>query len=177
MGGGQLFLTEYTAPANGGFVALAARMPGVIRELTIDARDEFMVQSGGFLAGTRDVEVSLGLQKRLGAGIFGGAGLIFQKLSGDGRAWVALSGEVVEYELPAGQSLLVHPAHLALYVGSMELDFATVKGVKNKIFGDSLMMAEIHGPGHVWLQSLTMAKLADSLEPYLSDKSGGNNNE
>ena len=113
MGGGQLFLTEYTAPANGGFIALAAPMPGVIQELTIDPQDEFMVQSGGFMAGTRDVEVSVGLQKRLGAGIFGGAGLVYQKLSGNGRAWVALNGEIVDYELQAGQSLLVHPAHLA----------------------------------------------------------------
>lgn len=172
VGGGQLFMTEYTAPGGGGFVALAAPMPGVIKELTIDARDEYMVATGGFMAGTRDVEVSVGLQQRLGAGIFGGAGLVFQKLSGSGRAWVALSGEIVEYELQPGQSLLVHPAHLALFLAQMELNFATVKGVKNKFFGDSLMMAEIHGPGHVWLQSFTMAKLAEAIQPYLPDRSG-----
>lgn len=175
VGGGGLFLTEYTAPPTGGFIALAARMPGVIQELTIDAQDEFMVQTGGFVAGTRDVEVSVGLQKKLGVGIFGGAGVIFQKLSGQGTAWVALSGEVVEYDLQPGQSLLIHPAHLALYLGSMELNFASVKGVKNKFFGDSLVMAEVHGPGHVWLQSMTMAKLAEALEPYLPDKSTGSN--
>ncbi|MGI9052498.1 MAG: TIGR00266 family protein [Ilumatobacteraceae bacterium] len=174
VGGGQIFMTEYTAPAAGGFIALAAHMPGVIKELTIDAQDEFMVQSGGFMAGTRDVEVSVGLQKKLGAGIFGGAGLVFQKLSGSGRAWVALMGEVVEYDLQPGQSLMVHPAHLALYLGTMELNFASVKGVKNKFFGDSLMMAEVHGPGHVWLQSMTMAKLADALQPYLPDRSNNN---
>ena len=76
----------------------------------------------------------------------------------------------------AGQSLLVHPAHLALFEATMELNFATVKGVKNKFFGDSLMMAEIHGPGHVWFQSLTMAKLAEAIEPYLPDRSGGTDN-
>jgi len=171
VGGGQLFMTEYTAPASGGFIAMAARLPGVIKELTIDPQDEFMVQAGGFVAGTRDVEVSVGLQKKLGAGIFGGAGVVFQKLLGRGTAWVALTGEVVDYQLPAGQSLLVHPAHLALFDSSMELTFATVKGVKNKFFGDSLMMAEIHGPGHVWFQSLTMAKLAEAIAPYLPDRS------
>ena len=176
VGGSQLFLTEYTAPASGGFIAMAARMPGVIKELTIDPQDQFMVQSGGFVAGTRDVEVSVGLQKKLGAGIFGGAGVVFQKLSGNGTAWVALTGEVVDYQLAAGQSLLVHPAHLALFEATMELNFATVKGVKNKFFGDSLMMAEIHGPGHVWFQSLTMAKLAEAIEPYLPDRSSGTDN-
>ena len=84
---------------------------------------------------------------------------------------------LVEYDLEAGQSLLIHPGHLAMYRAEMTLEFATVKGVKNKFFGDSLMMAEIHGPGHVWLQSLTMAKLAEALEPYLPDRStGGDNN-
>src|SRR5436190_5895929 len=77
LGGGQLFLTEYAAPSSGGFIAFATRMPGVIRELSIDPADEFMVQAGGYVASTSDVEVSVGLQKRLGAGIFGGAGLVF----------------------------------------------------------------------------------------------------
>ncbi len=52
----------------------------------------------------------------------------------------------------------------------MALEFATIKGVKNKLLGDSLMLAQIHGPGHVWLQSMTPAKLAQAIEPYLPDK-------
>ena len=117
LGGGQLFLTEYTAPANGGFVAFTARLPGVIRELRIDPADNYMVQSDSYTCSTPDVEISVGIQKKLGAGIFGGAGVIFQKLSGNGTAWVQLSGEIVEYDLVAGQSMLVHPGHLALYPG------------------------------------------------------------
>ena len=171
VGGGQLFLTQYTAGSAGGFVAFAAQLPGTIRELTIDPADEFMVQGGSYMASTADVEVSVGLQKKLGAGIFGGAGVVFQKLAGNGTAWVQLAGEIVEYELAAGQSLLIHPGHLALYRANMQLEFASIKGVKNKFFGDSLFLAELHGPGHVWLQSMTPAKLAAAIEPYLPDKS------
>ena len=171
LGGGQLFLTEYTAPANGGgFVAFTAKLPGVIRELQIDPADHYMVQSDSYTCSTPEVEISVGLQKKLGAGIFGGAGLVFQKLSGNGTAWVQLSGEIVEYDLERGQSLLVHPGHLALYRAEMELSFASMKGVKNKLFGDSMMLAQIHGPGHVWLQSMTPQKLASAIEPYLPDK-------
>jgi len=170
LGGGQLFLTEYTAPSEGGFVAFTANLPGVFRELRIDRADNFMVQSESYACSTPDVEISVGLQKKLGAGIFGGAGLIFQKLSGDGTAWVQLSGEIVEYDLQPGQSMLVHPGHLALYRAEMTLEFATVKGVKNKLFGDSLMLAKITGPGHIWLQSMTPQKLASAIEPYLPEK-------
>jgi uncharacterized protein (TIGR00266 family) len=170
LGGGQLFLTEYSAPPSGGFVAFAVQLPGVIRELRIDPADHFMVQSDSYMCSTPDVEISVGLQKKLGAGIFGGAGLVFQKLSGNGTAWVQLSGEIVEYDLQPGQSMLVHPGHLALYRAEMALEFATVKGVKNKLFGDSLMLAQIFGPGHVWLQSMTPQKLAAAIEPYLPEK-------
>jgi len=170
VGGGQLFLTQYTAPASGGFVAFAAQLPGTIRELTIDPSDEFMVQSGSYVASTRDVELSVGLQKKLGAGIFGGAGVVFQKLAGTGTAWVQLAGEIVEYDLKAGESMLIHPGHLALYRAEMQLEFASIKGIKNKFFGDSLFLAQIHGPGHIWLQSMTPAKLAAAIEPYMPDK-------
>ncbi len=175
VGGGQLFLTQYTASSAGGFVAFAAQLPGTIRELTIDTADEYMVQSGSYMASTPDVEVSVGLQKKLGAGIFGGAGVVFQRLAGSGAAWVQLAGEIVEYELQPGQSLLIHPGHLALFRASMHLEFATIKGIKNKLFGDSMFLAQLHGPGHVWLQSMTPAKLAAAIEPYLPDKSSSNN--
>jgi len=177
LGGGQLFLTEYTAPPAGGFVAFAAHLPGVIRELRVDAADQFMVQSGSYVASTSDVEVSVGVQKKLGAGLFGGAGVVFQKLSGNGTAWVQLAGEIVEYDLQAGQSMLIHPGHLALFRAEMGLDFASIRGVRNKLFGDSMLLAEIHGPGHIWLQSMTPAKLAAAIEPYLPNRSSSSDND
>ena len=129
-----------------------------------------MIQSGSYTASTPQVEVSVALQKKLGAGIFGGAGVVFQKLSGSGTAWVQLAGEITEYELKAGESLLIHPGHLAMFRAEMQLEFATIKGIKNKFFGDSLFLAQLHGPGHVWLQSMNPAKLAAAIEPYLPDK-------
>ena len=170
LGGAQLFLTQYTAPA-GGLVAFAAQLPGTIREVTIDPTDTFLIQAGAYTASTPQVEVSVALQKKLGAGIFGGAGVVFQKLSGSGTAWVQLAGEITEYELKAGESLLIHPGHLAMFRAEMPLEFATIKGIKNKFFGDSLFLAELHGPGHVWLQSMNPAKLAAAIEPYLPERS------
>jgi uncharacterized protein (AIM24 family) len=173
LGGGQLFLTEYSARTSG-FVTFAARLPGTIRELPIDAGDNYMVLSGSYVASTTDVNISVGLQKKLGADIFGGAGVVFQKLSGNGTSWVQFAGELTEYELAAGQSILVHPGHLALYRAEMQMEFASIKGVKNKLFGDSMFLAEVHGPGHVWLQSMTPAKLAAGIEPYLPQQRSSN---
>ena len=92
LGGGQLFLSQYTARANGRMLAMTTDLPGVIKELQIDPADGYMVQGGSYLASTPDVEVSAAIQQRLGAGIFGGAGVIFQKLHGNGMAWVQIAG-------------------------------------------------------------------------------------
>lgn len=175
LGGGQLFLTEYTAPARGGVLALAAQLPGTIRPLDIDPSHAYLVHAGAYTASTAQVEVSVGVQKRLGAGVFGGAGVIFQQLRGQGTAWVQLAGEITEYDLAAGESLLIHPGHLALFTAGMDLRFASIKGIKNKFFGDSLFLAELHGPGHLWLQSMTPDKLAAAIEPYLPDRSSDTN--
>lgn len=172
LGGAQLFLTKYTAPDTGGLVAFAAQLPGTIREIRIDGADSYMILAGSYTASTPDVEISVALQKKLGAGIFGGAGVVFQKLEGSGTAWVQLAGEITEYDLKAGESLLVHPGHLAMFHAEMQLEFASIKGIKNKFFGDSLFLAEIHGPGHLWLQSMNPAKLAAAIEPYLADRTG-----
>ena len=173
LGGGGIFLTEYAAPREGGFVGFAAQLPGTIREVRIDPAEEYMVLQGSYVASTSDVEISVGLQRKLGAGLFGGAGLVFQRLAGHGTAWVQLSGEIVEYDLEPGRSILVHSGHLALYRAETAVEFASVKGLKNKLFGDSMLLAEVKGPGHVWLQSMTPAKLAEAIEPFLPKPSSG----
>jgi uncharacterized protein (AIM24 family) len=57
------------------------------------------------------------------------------------------------------------------------VDFASIRGVRNKLFGDSMLLAEIHGPGHIWLQSMTPAKLAAAIEPYLPNRSSPSDND
>jgi uncharacterized protein (TIGR00266 family) len=169
IGGGQLFLTQYTADRDGSLLAFSTQLPGEIREVHIGPSDSYMITAGAHMASTPDVEVTVGIQKRLGAGILGGAGVIFQNLSGSGVAWVQVAGETVEYVLERGQSLLIHPSHLAMFHTEMSLEFATMRGISNKFFGDSLFLAELHGPGRVWLQSMTAAKLAAAIQPYLPD--------
>jgi uncharacterized protein (AIM24 family) len=63
-----------------------------------------------------------------------------------------------------------------MFRAEMQMEFASIKGVKNKFFGDSMFLAELHGPGHVWLQSMNPAKLAAAIEPYLPEKSSANSN-
>lgn len=166
--GGTMFLTEYTAKTGPGMVAFAARMPGTILPVRIDAGDEYLVHNTGFLCGTSGVQISVAFQRSLGRGIFGGEGFILQRLAGDAQAYVELSGEVVTYDLGPGETLRVHPGHVGMFQSSVSFDITTVPGIRNRLFGgDGLFLVQLKGPGRVWLQSMPLANLAHSLMPYM----------
>jgi uncharacterized protein (TIGR00266 family) len=166
--GSTLFMTEYSAPQATGKVAFAAKMPGHIRPISIDATKEWLVSRHGFLAATPNVVLQPALQQSLGVGIFSGNGFVMQRLSGQGTAWVELSGETVTYDLAAGEQILVHPGHIGLFEGTVSLNITQVKGIKNMIFGaDSIFLGQLTGPGKVYLQTLTLPALAHAIAGYL----------
>ena len=112
--------------------------------------------------------------RHFGTGLLGGFGMLLQKLEGAGHAWIELAGELSEYDLVAGQSLRVHPAHIGLVESGVTYELTTVPGIKNKIFGnDGLFLVRLTGPGKVWLQSLSLPMLAHSLQPYIVQPGGG----
>jgi uncharacterized protein (TIGR00266 family) len=166
--GGSFFMTEYSAQGAAGTVAFAAKLPGHIVPVTVAPGQEYMIHRHGFLCGTPDAILNVGFQQSLGAGIFGGDGFILQRLSGSAQAWVELGGEVVTYELGPGETLRVHPGHVGMFEAAVNFDITRIKGISNMLFGgDGIFLAELTGPGRVWLQTLTVANLAHALAPYL----------
>jgi uncharacterized protein (AIM24 family) len=167
-GGGTLFMTEYEAQGAPGFVAFASKVPGSILPCEVGPGRSYMVHRHGFLCGTPGATLSVGFQRSLGAGIFGGEGFVLQKIDGHGLAFIELSGEVVTYDIPPGEILRVHPGHVGMFQEGVGFDITTVPGITNKLFGgDGLFLAALRGPGRVWLQSLPLPNLAHALVPYL----------
>ncbi len=174
LSGGGLFLTEYTAMGGSGLIAFAAKIPGTIHQIDIPPGRSYMIQKHGFLCGTEGMNLSIGFQRQLGAGIFGGNGFIMEKLSGPCSAFVELGGESVMYDLRPGDILQVHPGHVGMFEDSVNFDITLLPGIKNKLFGgDGIFIARLTGPGKVWLQSMSVANLAHALQPYLDPKQPG----
>ncbi len=173
-GGGSFFMTQYSATTAPGVAVFPARLPGSILEVPLGPEHSYTVQRGGFLAGSYGSELATAFHpKKIGSGLFGGFGFVLQSLTGSGHAWIALGGELSEYELDAGETLRVHPGHIGLMDSSVKYELTTVPGLKNKVFGgDGLFLMRLTGPGKVWLQSMNLASLAGALAPYLPD--GGN---
>ena len=169
VGGGSLFMTEYRAWGAPGEIAFAAKIPGHIVPVEVQPGYDYFIHRHGFLCGTAGIQLSVGFQQSLGAGIFGGDGFLLQKVSGAGTAWLELSGELITKDLAPGETLRVHPGHVGAFQSSVSFQITTVPGIRNIIFGgDGLFLAALTGPGRVWLQTLPLARLAHALSPYMS---------
>ncbi len=161
--GESMFQNTYTAEGGPGMIAFASSVPGSIIPFDIGQGD-MIVQKGGYLASEPSVEFSVAFQKKLGAGFFGGEGFIMQRLHGKGIALVDIDGYVVEYDLQAGQQMLIDTGYLAAMTGTCTMDIQTVKGVGNVLFGgEGLFNTVVTGPGKIYLQTMPISQLAGAV--------------
>ena len=165
--GESMFQNVYTA-RGAGMIAFGSSFPGRIVALTIAPGQEMIVQKNAFLAAQPGVELSIHFNKKLGVGLFGGEGFIMQRLGGRGVAFVEIDGELVEYELKAGEQLVVNTGNVAGFTEGVRMEIQQVPGMKNKLLGgDGLFNTLLTGPGHVWLQTMPISGVAASILPYI----------
>lgn len=169
--GESLFRNIYTARGGSGMIAFASSFPGAIRVVEITPDHPVVAQKASFLAATSGVELSVFFQKKAAAGFFGGEGFIMQKLSGRGLAFLEIDGSAVEYELQAGQQLIVDSGNLAMMSDTCKMDIQTVKGMKNVLFGgEGLFNTVVTGPGRVTLQTMPLVNFAGTIATYIPSK-------
>lgn len=169
--GDSVFQNKFTAEGTDGIVSFASSFPGEIKALEICSGKSMIVQKSAFLASEEGVELSMHFQKKLGKGLFGGEGFVMQKLSGNGIAFIEIDGSAMEYDLRAGQELLVSTGYLAAMEESCTMDIVAVKGAKNMLLGgEGIFNTVVRGPGKVILQTMPISKVAELLLPFFPDK-------
>src|ERR1700747_130888 len=129
-GGGSIFMTEYRAAGAAGELAFATKLPGHIVPVEVAPGHDYMIHRQGFLCATPQIQIGVGFQQSLGAGIFGGDGFLLQKVSGQGIAWIELSGELVVRDLQPGENLRVHPGHVGAFQATVSFHITTVPATK-----------------------------------------------
>ena len=171
--GESMFQNHYTARGGPGMIAFASSFPGEIKVLDIAPGQEMILQKSAFLASEAGVNLSIHFQKRLGAGFFGGEGFIMQRLSGYGKAFVEIDGDLMEYVLKPGQKIIVDTGNVAGFEPSVQMEIQTVPGAKNMLFGgEGIFNTVLTGPGRVWLQTMPIYNVANAIRPYIP--TGGN---
>ncbi len=156
IGRSSIPFSVYTARQSAGTIAFASRMPGSIVGVDVEPGQDFLVHRRGFLAGTPGIEVTTGFRHEPFAQAQAD-GFTLQRISGHGRAWVELSGDVVTRDLAAGASLRTHPWHIGMCGGSVVVLMAELEEAAGPDpGGDARYFAVLSGPGSVWLQSMQL---------------------
>ena len=167
LSGESMFQNIYTAKGEG-MIAFGSSFPGKILPLTVGPGQEYIMQKSAFLASEENVKLSIHFNKKAGAGFFGGEGFIMQKLSGSGVVFAEVDGDLVEYELEAGQQMVIDTGNVMGFESSVSIDIQQVKGLKNKLLGgEGFFNTVLTGPGKIWLQTMPISSVAMSIRPYI----------
>ncbi len=170
MAGESFFVTNFYADGGPGLVGFAGNVPGKVMAIDLRGGKQWVLQKTAFLAAEASVALDIAFQRKFGAALFGGEGLILQKVYGEGTVFISGAGDFIEYNLLPGQSLKVSTANVAAWEASVSYDIQSL-GVKTALFGgEGLFVTTLTGPGKVVVQSMTMSKLANSILPYLPNK-------
>lgn len=164
--GESLFTTVFHNEGSGkARVAFAAPYPGKIIPVHLaEIGGTLICQKDAFLCAAKGVSLGIALQRKLGAGLFGGEGFIMQKLEGNGWAFVHAGGTLFEKTLAPGEVLRVDTGCVVAFQPQVSFDIKYVGKIKSAIFGgEGLFYATLQGPGRIWLQSLPLSRLANRL--------------
>jgi uncharacterized protein (TIGR00266 family) len=164
--GESLFMTVFQNHASGKKrAAFGAPYPGKIIPIHLATLGgELIAQKDAFLCAAKGVSVGIAFNRKLGVGLFGGEGFIMERLQGDGWAFVHAGGTIHQKELGPGEVLRVDTGCIVAFQPTVQFDIQYVGKIKSALFGgEGLFFATLQGPGHVWLQSLPLSRLADRL--------------
>ena len=165
--GEGLFMTVFqnSDPVKKAKVAFASPYPGKIIPVDLDTFDRTLIcQKSAFLCAAKGVNVGIHLQKKLGAGLFGGEGFIMQRLTGDGIVFLNAGGTIIKKTLGPGEMIKLDTGCLVAMSETVDYDVALQNNIKNGLLGgEGLFLATLTGPGEVWMQSLPFSRMADEI--------------
>ncbi|MDO9408221.1 TIGR00266 family protein [Patulibacter sp.] len=150
LGGESVFVSKFTAPSEGGWVDVAAKLPGDVATLPVDGG--LNLARGGYLAADEGVEIDSkwgGLKN-----LAGGEGGFLVRVEGRGQVVLAAYGAIDVVELQAGESFVLDSGHMVAYEDGVEFSIRKVaKGMVQSLKSGEGLVFEFQGPGRVWTQS------------------------
>ena len=167
-GGESLFASLYTAEDGEGELILAPATPGDIVQFDISG-NTIMAQSGAYLAGSPDLELSTqGSFKAL----LSGEGLFLQKITGTGSLFLSSYGAVYQRDLMKGEQYIVDNGHIIAFEESVQYTLKKVaKGLFSTLASGEGLVCNFSGPGKIWVQSRNLSGFASLLAKLLPERS------
>lgn len=174
--GESLFMTHFT---NRGSmkrkVAFAAPYPGTVLPINLAnlPGQTLIAQKDSFLCAALGTKIAITFNQKIGSGLFGGEGFILEKLTGDGLAFVHAGGVVIERYLN-NETLRVDTGCIVAFEPQINYSIQRSGGLKSMVFGgEGIFLATLSGTGRVWIQSMPIVKLANTLGSMTSVSGSG----
>lgn len=173
LGGESFFVSTYTAPASGGFVDVAARLPGDITTYDVVAGRSLFIQKGSWLAN----EAAVGIDAQWGGfkNMFGSEGGFIIRADGQGTVVFACYGALEVWNLQAGQTITVDTGHMVAYEDSINMTIRKASGgglVQSFKSGEGLVF-DFSGPGRVWTQTRNPNELIGWIQSFVGTANSG----
>jgi uncharacterized protein (TIGR00266 family) len=166
LGGESLFVSTYTAPASGGFVDVAARLPGDMTVQPVSSAQPLFISRGSWLANEKSV--TLDTQWGGFKNMFGSEGGFILRAEGDGLVIFGCYGGLEEWNLGAGEGITVDSGHMVAYEASVSMSIRKATGGIVQMFksGEGLVL-DFQGPGKVWTQTRNPQELIGWISSVL----------
>jgi uncharacterized protein (TIGR00266 family) len=153
LGGESFFVSTYTAPQQGGFVDVAARLPGDTTMFEVQPGRALFIQKGSWLAN----ETTVTIDAKWGGfkNMFGSEGGFIVRAEGQGKVVFACYGALEVWNLEAGQGMTLDTGHMVAYEDSVTMGIRQASGggmMQTFKSGEGLVF-DFQGPGRVWTQT------------------------
>ncbi|MDA0152375.1 TIGR00266 family protein [Vibrio sp. Makdt] len=164
--GETIFLTHFTntQPVKRKVGFSGAHMGKVIDIDLNQFGQRITCQKEAFLCAAKGTEISIAFNKKFGSGYFGGDGFIMQSIVGDGRVILHAGGYISQRELN-NQTLSVDTGCVVAFTSGIDMNIqAAGSGLKSMFLGgEGLFLATLQGTGTVWIQSMPISRLVDTI--------------
>ena len=172
LGGESFFVNTFTAPATGGWVDVAARLPGDLTSLDVAPGRALFIQKGSWLASATSVE----LDAKWGGfkNLFGSEGGFIVRAGGQGPVVVACYGALETWTLEAGQTITLDTGHMVAYDDTVTMAIRKASGGLVQTFksGEGLVF-DFTGPGRVLSQTRNPNELLGWIQAAVGTSNSG----
>jgi uncharacterized protein (TIGR00266 family) len=150
-GAEDFFSARYVATAEGAWVALAPRYPGDMTLVNLEQTGPLLVEAGAMIG----FEDTVSLSTRIGSlgtvVMHQGATALYA--TGTGQLLLGSYGALSTVTLGAGETVVVDTGHLLAWSRDMSMKIGPIGGVVTSVVTGEGMVAELTGPGTLWIQS------------------------
>ena len=174
LSGDTFFFQEINAMEDGEG-SFAPAYPGDIQAIEMDGSEEIIIQKGGFLGGSENIDVSTKMQN-LVKGFFSGEGFFVLRARGTGTLFVSSYGGILRRQLGESEQIFVDNQHLVAWTGNTkyEINKASSKGWISSFTSGEGLVCRFTGPGEVYFQTRNSKAFGAWVFPFLPLKNKKN---